>query len=425
MLIKDKDIIYFQESQLPLKTSALASQNNFFASTDDFPASCSQFGNPKEPFSSEFVYYDGSRRSFSPPNSKSAKKRKNSEDPATDSIPRPTNSFLCARSMLQQNLKAIGSSTVQCSNIMGTFWKLKTSSFIKHYFRYIAFVEGARHSARYPHYKYKPKRRKSKAVQNFDMVAAINNDWNAFSTTDFPEVTANTNQQTEPTDNAPEANCDFGIEPLSTFHTIPQECQVTQSLFSETMDFSKFITGDVLNEDYMVPIQINSSQQNISYGLPQLSPSQSNIPQLSLPQVKIPSNSPPFLYQNSGTQDLGVPFSRSPDFELAQTNPTEQIFQEGTAPQVGSTVHALTQIEFSDSESPEAISPKSTVTRSTSPLSPSDDMNGNAHLLVSEILYETFAFKPRISKKSKKVAKVCSDSLAHRSRNEDPLSILG
>lgn len=165
--METENLLLVHTFQLPQKVKKHSRNTSYFKS-DEFPASCSQYLKPKEPSRSEFVYYDGSKKLFTDNKADSqSKKRKRTQNQPVQ-IPRPTNSFLSARSMLQPKLKAMKVTTVQSSNILSNIWKHNRLSLLKYYFRYISFVEGARHSALYPQYRYSPKKKARTKLNTYD-----------------------------------------------------------------------------------------------------------------------------------------------------------------------------------------------------------------------------------------------------------------
>lgn len=257
MQSSDNKVIYIHHSQLPRRRSASQDENQFLTSTEDFPASCSQNSQPMEIPSSEFIYYDGTRRTFTAPHSKNSRKRKFSDTscspPSPDVVPRPMNSFLCARSMLQPYLKKMSKYTIRCSNIMGAFWKLESSAFIKRYFRYIAFVESARHNALYPGYKYQPKKKKTRTSSELQFFIKTHDDWNSSKENnqliDNKELSAT--QKVLPL-YTPESVCsDFSVEATSSNYENQFDYSISQVTSPGTLEAPKRMEN-VFNDNYMI-----------------------------------------------------------------------------------------------------------------------------------------------------------------------------
>lgn len=160
MLPSENAVLYAQQCQLPKRSEMPITKQAYVPfKQNEFPASCSLSNTTQNKSPSEFVFYDGSKNSFTEQASEKPSRKRKLLEIKTQSIPRPTNSFISARSLFQQKLKVICISAGECSNIMSTIWKMQSSKALKHYFQYIAFVEGARHNALYPNYRYQPKKK--------------------------------------------------------------------------------------------------------------------------------------------------------------------------------------------------------------------------------------------------------------------------
>ena len=110
-------ILYYRSTKLPRKPDLSDSARKEIFNIHSFPSSSSTFNEPKQSTSikSDFLFYDGAKNTFSEQKSSNNRKSVTEKD---SSVPRPTNSFICARSMLQKLFEQMNVTTIQCSNIM-------------------------------------------------------------------------------------------------------------------------------------------------------------------------------------------------------------------------------------------------------------------------------------------------------------------
>lgn len=153
-------ILYSRKSQLPKKSDNPENLSTKLFNPESFPSAASKFNEPKEKrqIKSDFLFYDGANNKFSETQAPKKRKKNATEDKA---IPRPTNSFICARSMLHKMFEKLNISTIECSNLMSDIWKNYNDDMFKHYFRYLAFLEACWHASVYPNYRYNPRKKVS------------------------------------------------------------------------------------------------------------------------------------------------------------------------------------------------------------------------------------------------------------------------
>ncbi|CDO51888.1 mating type protein MATA [Geotrichum candidum] len=151
-------ILYSRKSQLPKKSEKSENVMKRIFSPDSFPSSTSKFNDPREKkkIMSDFLFYDGANNTFSETQAPPRKRKNSTEDKP---IPRPTNSFICARSMLHKMFERLNISTIECSNLMSDIWKNYNDDLFKHYFRYLSFLEACWHTSVYPNYRYNPRKK--------------------------------------------------------------------------------------------------------------------------------------------------------------------------------------------------------------------------------------------------------------------------
>lgn len=118
-------VLFSKSSQLPKRKEKADTVMQRVFNSEAFPSRHSKFNDPKESPSvkSDFLFYDGTKNTFSEQKTPRTRQRKKHQN-AESLVPRPTNSFICARSMLYKLFEKLNISTIECSNIMSDVSKL-------------------------------------------------------------------------------------------------------------------------------------------------------------------------------------------------------------------------------------------------------------------------------------------------------------